>query len=381
MSGAIGSGALAGLRIVEMAGLGPAPFCGMMLADHGAEVIRIARPGERPSRKNILNRSRHMIGIDVKSREGADIVRALCCDADGVIEGYRPGVMERLGLGPEPLLAANPRLVYGRMTGWGQQGPLAESAGHDINYIAVAGVLDGLGREGQKPTAPVNLLGDFGGGGLLLAFGMACALLRAHRDGRGQVIDCAMVDGSALLASMLWQFKAEGHWNEARGTNFLDSGAHFYDSYECADGRFIALGAIEPQFYALLRERLGLADDPAFDAQFDPRSWPALKARLADIFRTRPRDEWCAMFEGSDACLAPVLSMSEAPVHPHNVFRETFVSAEEVLQPAPAPRLSRTPAAAPTMPQHDAGESESILSRLGYSADRVAELRRARIID
>jgi alpha-methylacyl-CoA racemase len=375
-----GTGALAGLRIIEMAGLGPAPFCGMMLADHGAEVLRVARPGEAAGKRNILNRSRRSIAVDVKSEDGVRIVRALCRDADGLIEGFRPGVMERLGLGPDTLLADNPRLVYGRMTGWGQQGPLADTAGHDINYIALAGALDALGRAGEKPTAPINLVGDFGGGGMMLAFGMACAMLRAHRDGRGQVVDCAMVDGAALLMAMIWYFRAEGRWRDARGTNFLDSGAHFYDSYECADGRHVAIGAIEPQFYAALRDRLGLAGDPDFDPQFDPRRWPAMKARLAAIFRTRTRDEWCAVFEGSDACLAPVLGMGEAPAHPHNVARGTFVTANDIVQPAPAPRLSRTPARAPDMPGPPGGDTDAILASLGYPPEGIAALRDAGVV-
>jgi len=347
------TGALTGLTILELAGIGPGPFAAMMLADHGARVIRIERashsdrPGDAGNR-DILNRNRERLAIDLKSADGIAQVRELVRDADGLIEGFRPGVMERLGLGPDVLLADNPQLVYGRMTGWGQTGPYAPYAGHDINYIALAGALHSYGRAGEKPTPPVNAVGDFGGGGMMMAFGMLAGILSAQRTGQGQVIDCAMTDGAAILSAMTYTFLATGQWRDTRGVNLLDTGAHFYDTYACADGRHIAIGAIEPQFYAELRARAGI-DDPAFDAQMDPRQWPALKERLTALFLSKTRDEWCAILEHCDACFAPVLSLAEAPAHPHNAARETFVTVDGIVQPAPAPRFSATPAPTPRM--------------------------------
>ena len=326
---------LAGIRILEFAGLAPAPFAAMMMADHGAEVVRIERAGctsPIPPEKDILRRNRaEILTLDLKDAADVARVRELARSADGLIEGFRPGVMERLGLGPELLCGDNPRLVYGRMTGWGQEGPLAPAAGHDINYIALAGNLHGYGRPEGKPTPPVNAVGDFGGGGMLLAFAMLAGILSARASGKGSVIDCAMVDGAALLAAQTWSLLAAGMWKDERGANLLDGGAAFYDSYECADGKFIALGTLEPQFFAALAEKLNLSV-----SQGDP----ALRARLSELFRTRPRDEWCALLEGSDACAAPVLSMAEAPAHPHNAARGTFIEADGVVQPAPAPRFS-----------------------------------------
>lgn len=320
----------------------------MMLADHGAEVIRIQRPGTPPdAHESVLLRNRRTVEIDLKTETGIAQILDLTSDADGLIEGYRPGVTERLGLGPDTLLARNPRLVYGRMTGWGQEGPLAKAAGHDINYIALAGVLSAMGRAGDKPTPPINLVGDFGGGGLLLAFGMVAALCNAQRTGLGQVIDCAMIDGAALLASMIWGFRGAGEWADARGSNLIDTGSHFYDTYETSDGGYIAIAAIEAPFYALLREKLGLSDDPEFDPQMDPASWPGLKDRLTDLFKRRTRQEWCDLLEGTDACFSPVLSMAEAPSHPHNRARGNFFTLNGVVQPMPAPRFSRTPASIP----------------------------------
>lgn len=333
-------GPLHGIRIVEMAGIGPVPFCGMMLADHGAEVIHVHRPGAPPDLRDPLLRGRVPVEADLKAPAGVARVRDLAAACDGLIEGFRPGVMERLGLGPEILRRENPRLVLGRMTGWGQTGPLAHAAGHDINYIALAGALHAFGRAGGKPTPPINLVGDFGGGGMLLAFGMLAGLLDARATGKGRVVDCAMTEGAALLMSMVWGFRATMGWRDARGVNLLDTGAHFYEVYETADGGFVALGAIEPQFYARFRALAGLADDPAFDAQMEAEGWPALKARLAALFKTRTRDQWCALTEGSDACLTPVLAMSEAPRHPHNRARGAFVERDGVMQPAPAPRFS-----------------------------------------
>src|SRR3546814_306173 len=291
------AGPLPGIRIIEFAGIGPGPFCGMMLADHGAEVIRIDRPGGFMDPRDPLSRGRTSIALDMKNPDAVATARDLCKSADGIIEGFRPGVMERLGLGPDVLLADNPKLVYGRMTGWGQFGPYAQAAGHDINYISLSGVLHGIGRAGEKPVPPANYVGDFGGGGMMLAFGMASALLHAAKTGEGQVIDCAMTDGSALLAGMTWGFKAMGRLKDAAGVNMLDGGAHFYDSYACADGKFISIGSIEPQFYALLREKTGLDRDTAFDAQMDPGQWGPLKDRLATLFATKTRDEWCAIME------------------------------------------------------------------------------------
>jgi alpha-methylacyl-CoA racemase len=346
-------GPLHGLKVIEMVGIGPTPFCGMLLADLGAEVLRIDRPrpaGARgdthvlpdDARFDVLARGRSgTVTIDLKRPGAVDDLLAVLARADAVIEGFRPGTMERLGLGPDVCQAINPRLVYGRMTGWGQTGPLAQAAGHDIDYIALSGALHAIGPRDGKPTVPLNYLGDFGGGGMLLAVGVLAALLEAKGSGRGQVVDAAMVDGSALLSAMMYGFKANGWWSSQRGTNMLDGGAHFYDTYRCADGKYVAVGAIEPQFYATLRERCGLVD-AAFDAQMDASAWPAQKEKLADVFATRTRDAWCALLEGSDACFAPVLDWDEAPRHPHNVARDTFVAVDGVMQPAPAPRFSRT---------------------------------------
>ncbi len=343
------AGPLNGLRIIELAGIGPGPFAAMMLADHGAEVIRIDRPGARIDSRDPLLRSRRLVGVDLKSPEGKARVRDLVKSADGLIEGFRPGVTERLGLGPEVLLADNPRLVYGRMTGWGQFGPYAHAAGHDINYIALAGALHAYGRAGEKPTPPINMVGDFGGGGMMLAFGMVSALLHAKTTGQGQVIDAAMTDGAATLMSMIWGFKANGIWSDDRGTNLLDTGAHFYDTYETSDGKWLSIGSIEPQFYAELRQVAGLADDKDFDAQMDRASWAPLKAKLTALFLTKTRDQWCALMEMTDICFAPVLSMAEAPAHPHNAARGTFIEVGGVMQPAPAPRYSVTTCDTPVM--------------------------------
>jgi alpha-methylacyl-CoA racemase len=328
------AGVLEGIRIVELAGLAPAPFAAMMLADHGAEVIRIERAGHShpiPADKDILRRNRaEILTLDLKSEDGTARVRELARDAHGLIEGFRPGVMERLGLGPEQLREDNPKLVYGRMTGWGQEGPLAQSAGHDINYIALAGNLHGYGRAGEAPTPPANAVGDFAGGGMMLAFGMLAGILSARQSGKGKVVDCAMVDGAALIAAQTWSLLAAGMWKDERGANLLDGGAAFYDSYECADGKFVAIGALEPHFFAVLKEKLGLAS-----AQFDP----GLRDELTATFRRQPRDHWCTLLQGTDACLAPVLSMAEAPRHPHIAARGTFVEEDGMIQPAPAPRF------------------------------------------
>ena len=344
-------GALSGIRIIEFAGIGPGPFCAMMLGDHGAEVIRIDRPGARLDPRDALSRNRAaVVPIDMKTPDGVATARDLCRTADGLIEGFRPGVMERLGLGPNVLIGDNPALVYGRMTGWGQHGPYAQAAGHDINYIALAGVLHTIGRAGELPVPPVNYIGDFGGGGMLLAFGMVSALLAVKNGAPGQVIDAAMTDGAALLSAMSWTMLEMGVNRDTAGVNMLDGGAPFYDTFTCADGKFIAIGSIEPQFYALLRQAAGIADDPDFDHQHDRATWPVKKARLTQIFASKSRDEWCKVMEATDICFAPVLAMREAPLHPHNAARETFVTIAGATQPAPAPRFSATPAPLPQPP-------------------------------
>jgi len=379
-------GPLQGLRIVEMVGIGPAPFCSMMLADMGAEVIRIdsrkhgGAPGSTHARFNVLARGRRSLVLDLKKPQGREAALELIDQADALIEGFRPGVMERLGLSPEICRERNPRLVFGRMTGWGQTGPLSQAAGHDLNYIALSGALNAIGRPGQPPPPPLNLIGDFGGGGMLLAFGMVCALLEAKTSGKGQVVDAAMVDGSALLASMMFGMLAGGDWSPARGANFLDGGAHFYDTYACADGKFVAVASIEPQFYQLLCERIGVIDDVAFKAQYDRAQWPELKRRVAAIFALRTRDEWNLLLEGTDACYAPVLDWNEATQHPHNVLRQTFIEIEGVTQPAPAPRFSRTPAKVQHPPVECGEHSEAILADWGFSAEAIDALRRADVI-
>lgn len=374
------SGPLAGIKIIELAGIGPGPFCAMMLADMGAEVIRVDRaqnvmggdPDAPPA--DVMNRGRRSIGVDLKNPDGVETVLSLLESADALIEGFRPGVMERLGLGPDVVLARNPKLVYGRMTGWGQDGPYAPTAGHDINYIALAGALEPIGRRGEAPVPPLNLVGDFGGGGMLLAFGIVCGILNARTTGEGQVIDAAMVDGAAVLTTMFHAFRAMGMWNDERGTNMLDTGAHFYDVYETADGKYVSIGSIEPQFYAVLLRLTGLEGEE-LPWQHDRDEWPALKERLAAIFKTKTRDEWCELMEGTDVCFAPVLSLAEAPQHPHNVHRETFIEVAGVVQPAPAPRFSRTPTETPAPPAHAGQHTDEVLSEWGFAPERIAELR------
>ena len=338
-------GPLAGVKIIEIAGIGPGPFAAMRLADMGADVVRVDRsnqvhgydPATPPG--DSLNRGRRSLGIDLKNPEGVEMLLRLVESADGLIEGFRPGVAERLGFGPEVCLERNPALVFGRMTGWGQSGPYAHTAGHDINYIALAGVLDSLARDGGQPTPPINLVGDFGGGGMLMAFGLVCGLLSARSTGVGQVVDAAMVDGSATLMAMIWAFKGMGIWDSDKpGTNLLDTGAHFYDTYRCSDGKWVSIGSIEPQFYSELLRLTGLEGDD-LPAQMDKTAWPRLKVRLAAIFAERTRDEWCEIMEGTDVCFAPVLTMDEAPAHPHNIERGTFIELNGVVQPAPAPRF------------------------------------------
>lgn len=369
-----GTGPLAGYRIVEIAGIGPGPFAAMMLADMGAEVIRVERtqavrgPAPDEPHYDLLLRGRRNIAIDLKRSDGLETLLGLIEHADALIEGFRPGVMERLGIGPDICLQRNPKLVFGRMTGWGQQGPYSMAAGHDINYIALAGALAHFARAGEAPVPPLNMVGDFGGGGMFLAYGVVCALLEAQKSGEGQVIDAAMVDGVAVLMSMFWAFRQVEHFNENEpGTNLLDTGAHFYDVYQCADGKYVSIGSIEPQFYALLLDKTGLTNDPAFATQMDSSQWPALKVRLAEVMSTKTSHEWCALMEGTDICFAPVLTMSQAAQHPHNVERKTFIDIAGVKQPAPAPRFSRTPNAAPTPPAHPGQHSREILADWGFA--------------
>jgi alpha-methylacyl-CoA racemase len=348
------SGPLTGFRIVEFAGIGPGPFACMMLADMGAEVVTLDRLGAVKNLKSVAGRGRKVIEIDLKKSDAVAQVLDLLASADALIEGFRPGVMERLGLGPDVVLAKNPKLAYGRMTGWGQEGPLAQAAGHDINYISVTGALAAIGPT-EKPVPPLNLVGDFGGGALYLVVGMLAALLEASKSGKGQVVDAAMCDGAASLMSMFFDMTAMGRWIEGRESNFLDGGAHFYGVYECACGNFISIGSIEPQFYALLRQHAGLSE-PCFDAQMDRKAWPELKQKLTQIFKSKSRDEWCKIMEGTDICFAPILTMAEAPNHPHNAARQIFVERHGVTQPAPAPRFSRTPSAIRDAVTADIGE-------------------------
>ncbi len=361
----MGSGPLNGVKVVEFQGIGPGPFATMLLSDMGADVVRIDRKGGRGNPTDIGARGRRSVALDLKSPADIETALKLIEKADALIEGFRPGVMERLGLGPDVALKRNPRLVYGRMTGWGQTGPLAQAAGHDINYIAITGALGSMGRKGAPPSPPLNLVGDFGGGALYLVVGVCAALYEAQRSGNGQVIDCAMSDGAASLMAMFYGFKAAGMWAEERDSNLLDGGAHFYDSYETKDGKFVAIGSIEPQFYALLLEKAGLKDDPAFQAQMDRGQWSALSDKLAAVFKTKTREEWSALMEGTDVCFAPVLTLSEAPNHPHNKARETFVEVAGIVQPNVAPRFSRTPSAVQGPPPAVGAHNEEVLRDWG----------------
>ncbi len=376
-------GPLQGVVVIELAGIGPGPFCAMMLADMGAEVIRVERAqavgsggdGEPP--KDVLARGRRSIGVDLKNPEGREVVLKLVEGADIVMEGFRPGVTERLGIGPDDCAARNPKIVYGRMTGWGQEGPYSLAAGHDINYIALAGALAPIGRRGEAPVPPLNLVGDFGGGGMYLAFGLVCALFEARQSGQGQVVDAAMVDGAASLMNMFWGMKAAGVWVDERGSNMLDTGSHFYDVYECADGEYISIGSIEPQFYAELLELSGLGAEAELPHQLNRDEWPAMKERVSALFRTKTRDEWNAVMEHSDVCYAPVLSMDEAVTHPHNLERETFIEVGGMTQAAPAPRFSRTQAEVQGPARPPGADTESVLTDHGWSSDDVAALRDA----
>jgi alpha-methylacyl-CoA racemase len=374
-------GPLTGVKIIEIAGIGPGPFAAMMLADMGADVIRVDRAQavggdhSRPN-KEVLNRGRRSAGIDLKAANGVETVMRLVERADALIEGFRPGVAERLGIGPDDCHARNPKIVYGRMTGWGQEGPYSQAAGHDINYIALAGALAHMGRAGGKPTPPMNLIGDFGGGGMLLAFGVVCAILEARESGKGQVVDAAMIDGSAILMTMMWGLRAMGFWDDELGVNVLDTGAPFYDTYETADGKFVSVGSLEPQFYGELIERLGLNDDD-LPAQMDRSGWPKLRERLTELFKTRTRAEWSEVLEKTDVCFAPVLPMGEVAEHPHMKARGTLVDEFGVQQPAPAPRFSRTPGGIQGPPAWPGQHADDALADWGFTADELAKLRDA----
>ncbi|MFO0540977.1 MAG: CaiB/BaiF CoA transferase family protein [Phenylobacterium sp.] len=367
-------GPLTGLKIIEFAGIGPGPFCGMLLSDLGADVVRIDRKGQgRGSPADITARGRRSVGLDLKNPASIETCLRLFETADVVFEGFRPGVMERLGLGPDVALKRNPKLVYGRMTGWGQFGPYAQAAGHDMNYIAITGALHAIGTE-DKPIPPLNLVGDFGGGALYLAFGILAGVIKARETGEGQVIDCAMSDGAASLMAMFYGFKASGAWTESRRSNLLDGGAHFYDTYQCSDGKWVSIGSIEPQFYALLLEKTGISD-PAFKAQMDRGAWPDLKAKLAAVIATKTQSEWCALMEATDVCFAPVLDLDEAPKHAHNVSRQTFVEVAGVTQPAPAPRFSKTPGAIQGPPPAIGAHDQEALRDWGFSEADVSALK------
>ncbi len=370
-------GPLSGIQIIELAGIGPGPFCGMMLSDMGAEVIRVDRIGKaaREPAKDVLARGRRSLAVDLKSPAGIEVILKLCQKADGFFEGFRPGVTERLGVGPDECLARNPALVYGRMTGWGQDGPLAQAAGHDINYIALSGALHAIGLKGERPVPPLNLVGDFGGGGMYLAFGMVCALLEARNSGKGQVIDVSMVEGSASLLSMFFGLQGTPFFaSEKRGTNLLDGGAHFYNTYETKEGKHISVGSIEPQFYALLLEKTGV-DAAQFSQQMASADWSKRTEELAQIFKTKTQEEWCQIMEGSDVCFSPVLSVSEAPQHPHNQARGSFIELEGVVQPAPTPRFSRTTPEVKNPGRHPGEDTVSILKDWGFETDEIEQLQ------
>lgn len=371
-------GPLKGVKVIEVGGVGPGPFCCMMLSDLGAEVVRIDRTdGYSPtpisdSRYDVLLRNRRSVAMDLKNPASIEAVLRLVRRAHVLVEGYRPGVMERFGLGPETCLERNPSLVYGRMTGWGQKGPWAAAAGHDINYIGLTGALNAIGPAGQAPVPPLNIVGDYGGGGMMLAFGLVCALLEARNSGKGQVVDAAMVDGAALLMAATYGYHAMDYWTNERGSNLLDGGAHFYGVYQCADGRYVAIGAIEPAFYGRFLSLCGI-DDPECRSQ-DRQHWRNLRAKLEAVFRTRSREEWCSVFDGSDACVTPVLDLDEAPAHPHNRARQAFIEVAGVKQPAPAPRFTRTPAATPTPAPNPGRDTRAVLSEWGFSSEEIGAL-------
>lgn len=372
-------GPLTGYRIIELAGIGPGPFCGMMLSDMGAEVIRVDRISKNQSApRDVLQRNRKSIAVDLKSPEGKELVLKLVENSDALFEGFRPGVTERLGLGPEDCMLRNEKLVYGRMTGWGQSGPLAHAAGHDINYIGLAGALHAIGEPNSKPVPPLNLIGDFGGGGMLLAYGLVCALLEAQKSGKGQVVDAAMVDGAASLMAMFFSMADKGFINQ-RGANLLDGGSHFYNTYETADGKYVCVGAIEPQFYALLVQHSGV-NAADFEAQMDRGTWPDKRDTLEAIFKSKTRDEWCQIMEGTDICFAPVLSIWEAPNHPHNKHRETFIDVDGITQPAPSPRFSRTEARVRGSARAPGQDTAEVMQAIGITESEIEAMRQAGVV-
>ncbi|GAA2120865.1 CaiB/BaiF CoA-transferase family protein [Kitasatospora saccharophila] len=376
------AGPLAGIRVIELGGIGPGPFCGMILADLGAEVIRIDRPAEHGTRTRhpILHRGRRSVTLDLKNPVGAATALRLIDTADALIEGFRPGVTERLGLGPDVCQARNPRLVYGRMTGWGQDGPLAQEPGHDINYIAVAGALGAIGPADGDPVVPLNLVGDMGGGGMLLALGIAAALVSARTTGRGQVVDAAMTDGTAIQLALIHGLLASGRWTDRRASNLFDGGAPFYRTYRCADGLHLAVGSVEPQFYAALLDVIGLTDDPLFAAQHDTAAWPRMADGLGEVFATRTRDQWAAAFEGRGACVTPVLDFAEAAAHHHNAARGTYTTEGGLLQPGPAPRFLGTPSATPAPAPVIGSHTAEVLAEAGLDAATMAALREQRVV-
>lgn len=367
-------GPLKGFKIIELAGIGPGPFCGMLLADMGAEVIVVERASSDHVMPDVTRRGKKSIALNLKSKEGLETLLNLVEGADAIFEGFRPGVAERLGVGPDECLKRNPKIVYGRMTGWGQTGPLAQAAGHDINYISLTGALYATGRKHEKPAPPLNLVGDYGGGAMFLAVGLLAALLESQKTGKGQVIDAAMTDGSALLMATFNTFHAMGIWSTQRGSNLLDSGAHFYDTYETQDGKYISLGSIEPQFYSLLIEKANL-DPKVFGDQHNAAKWPEYKDKLEVIFKTKTQAEWCELMEGSDVCFAPVLDFLEAPSHPHNAERKTYIDVDGMTQPAPAPRFSRTPSEVQYGSKAAGVDTESVLSDWGFSAEKIQQLK------
>ncbi len=375
-------GPLSGYRIIELAGIGPGPMCAMLLSDMGADVLRIDRTADAglgiamENKYALLNRGRRSVALDLKKPAAIEAMLKLVEKADGLIEGFRPGVTERLGLGPEVCLKRNPKLIYGRMTGWGQEGPMAHAAGHDINYIALSGALHSIGRRGEAPVPPLNLVGDFGGGALYLALGVVAGLLEAQKSGKGQIVDAAMVDGAASLMTAIYGIHGSGRWTDNRGENILDSGAHYYDVYETKDGKHVSIGSIESKFYDELLELSGLKKEE-LARQNDRDAWPAMKQKVAAIFKTKTRDEWCKIMEGSDVCFAPVLSMTEAPKHPHNRHRGTFIEDDGVIQPGPAPRFSRTPSKIQRPPAHPGQHTEEALRDWGFSASELDSLRTA----
>ncbi len=374
-------GPLNGFTVIELSGIGPGPFCGMMLADMGARVIRVDRVGaDARTRKEVAARGKESIAVNLKDKQGIQVILDLCKQADALIEGFRPGVTERLGVGPQECMAANPKLVYGRMTGWGQDGPLAMAAGHDINYISIAGALNAIGPKGGKPVPPLNLVGDFGGGGMLLAFGLLAGMLEAQKSGQGQVVDAAMVDGTAALMGMFFTILGNNTWVDERGSNGLDGGAHYYDTYETADGKYVSVGAIEPQFYAELLARTGLQDDEGFKDQRNAERWEDLTERLAAVFRAKTRDEWCGIMEGTDVCFAPILSITEVQNHPHNQARNAYQELDGFLQPAPAPRFSRTTPELTTGTPAPGQNTGVVLESLGYDSNRINDLVQAGVV-